>query len=93
MRVSRFGSAAQARNARNREVHGARKELASLEEEIAASEKRLEAIATELADPATYKKEGRAEELGREQKKLSRELPGLMSRWEELTSTLSEARD
>jgi ATP-binding cassette subfamily F protein 3 len=85
-------AAADARNERNRAIRNVQKELAGLEVEIAAHEKRLAELSTEMADPATYKKEGSAEVLGREQKKLSGKLPKLMSRWEELTGTLNETR-
>jgi ATP-binding cassette, subfamily F, member 3 len=80
--------AAESRNERHKVLRELRKNVASLEEEIARREKRLEEITSALADPATYRAEGLAEGLGREQKSLQGGLPELMSRWERAAAEL-----
>ncbi len=80
--------AALSRNERNRILRALRKDVASLEEEIGRKERRLREIADVLADPATYKNQGLAETLGREQKVLQSDLPDLIARWEESSAEL-----
>jgi ATP-binding cassette subfamily F protein 3 len=83
--------AAEARNARSRIVKGLRRKVEGLESEISGLEERLQEIRVILADTATYRKEGLAESLGREEKILSSELEGLFERWEEAGRSLREA--
>jgi len=84
---------AEARNERNRILRRLRKRVHEIEDQIAAREKRLHEIAQALADPATYRSEGRAESLGREQKILSAELADLMKRWEAASADHQRAED
>ena len=82
---------AEARNERNRVLREIRGRLAEVEREISIREKRLEEIAAALADAATYRAEGLAESLGREQKALASSMPSLMARWEALSRELESA--
>ncbi len=84
-------AAAEARNARNRALRELREKVASLEKAIEKSEARLDEIAAALSDTATYRTEGLAESLGREQKSLSAELSDLMRRWERASAELHAA--
>jgi ATP-binding cassette subfamily F protein 3 len=83
--------AAVSRNERNRILRALRKNVASLEEEIGRSERRLQEIADVLTDPATYKNQGLAESLGREQKSIQGELSDLIARWEKTSAELQSA--
>jgi ATP-binding cassette subfamily F protein 3 len=83
--------AAVSRNERNRALRQLRKSVATLEDEIGRRETRLAEIAELLADPATYRADGLAETLGREQKALQSDLPDLIARWEETSAELQSA--
>ncbi len=83
--------AAEARNERSRLLRGIRSEVEAFEKQIASRETRLGELRTALADSGTYREPGLAESLGREEKALSAELEGLVSRWEDASRRLHEA--
>jgi ATP-binding cassette subfamily F protein 3 len=82
-------AAAEARNERGRILRALRRSVSTLEEEISRRESRLGEISASLADPATYRAEGKAEALGREQKTLQSELADLLVRWEAASADLA----
>jgi ATP-binding cassette subfamily F protein 3 len=75
-------SEAEKRNERNRLLRGLRSKVREIEEAIGGAESRLAEIGAALSDPETYRREGLAESLGREQKALRAELEKLIPRWE-----------
>jgi len=83
---------AESRNERNKIVRTLGRAVLRMEEEISRREKRLGEIDASLADPATYRSEGKAEALGREQKRLQSELSDLFVRWEAASAELLNAK-
>ncbi|HZE89285.1 MAG TPA: ABC-F family ATP-binding cassette domain-containing protein [Verrucomicrobiae bacterium] len=82
---------AESRNERNRALRLLRRNVASIEEAIASRENRLKEIESIFSNPATYRSDGLAEGLGREQKALEAELPELLRQWEAASSELHAA--
>jgi ATP-binding cassette subfamily F protein 3 len=82
---------AQARQERSRRLKPLRDEVARVEAEVEAAEKRLEEINAALSDPATYQLDGRARELGEAKKTIEIDLAHLYDEWDQATRALQEA--
>jgi ATP-binding cassette, subfamily F, member 3 len=81
---------AEARQARSRERRALEKTVDAVEKEIAALEQKQAALATELENPETYNKPGRAVAVNRELHYVIEDLARATKEWEDAATRLGE---
>jgi ATP-binding cassette subfamily F protein 3 len=82
---------AEARSALSRRLKPLREEVARVEAAIEKAEAKLRGINAALADPETYRIEGRARDLGESRKEIEIELAHLYDDWDQATRALQDA--
>ncbi|OQW96408.1 MAG: ABC transporter ATP-binding protein [Verrucomicrobia bacterium A1] len=87
---SRKRAEAEARQARSRERRALEKAVDRIEKEVAALEQKQAELATELENPETYDKPGRAVAVNRELHYVIEDLARATKEWEESATRLSE---
>jgi len=82
---------AEARQRKSRELAPLRARLAEVETDIGKTERRIQDLTDQMANPELYRDGDRAREVARERKALQDQVASLYGKWEELTMRLERA--